>query len=202
MRPSGCRLAALLLMAATLLLNGCYLPERFDAEIEITRYGTYKITFDGYLVSLPLYEGLRKNEIKPAEERQKVDVIRRDLTRDSATKRATYLRKGIFNVHWEKSGDLTQTPMVTFLRRNQAFLTLKFLQTTGEVTIEAVSISDDQAQRLAALGLGMEGQIRIKTQARVVNHNADRIGEDVNRFHIWDIRGLDTPLPRMVLSLR
>ena len=131
MRPSGCRLVALLLMAATLLVNGCYLPERFDAEIEITRYGTYKITFDGYLVSLPLYEGLRKNEIKPAEERQKVDVIRRDLTRDSATKRATYLRKGIFNVHWEKSGDLTQDPMVTFLRRNQAFLTLKFLQTTG-----------------------------------------------------------------------
>ena len=48
----------------------------------------------------------------------------------------------------------------------------------------------------------MEGQIRIKTQARVVNHNANRMSEDLNRFYIWDIRGLDTPLPRMVMSLR
>ena len=202
MKSRGFRLPALLLMAATLLLTGCYLPVRYDAEIEITRYGTYKMTFDGYMVWLPLYDGLRKNEIKPAEEREKVEVVRRDLTRDSSTKRATYLRNGIFNVHWEKSGDLSEDPMVTFFRRNQAFLTLKFIRTTGELTVEAVSISDDQAQKLTAMGLGMEGQIRIKTQARVISNNANRISEDLDHFYIWDIRGLNTPLPRMVMSLR
>ncbi len=193
---------ALALLAMVFLLTGCYLPVRFDAEIEITRYGTYNLIFDGYMVALPLYEGLLKNEIKPAEEREKVEVLRRDMTRDSATKRASYLGKGRFNVHWQKSGDLIEDPMVTFMRRNQAFLTIKFLRTSGQVTVEAVSLTKEQEQRLAAIGLGMEGQIRIKTQARVIDHNATRITDDADHFYIWDVRGLDSPLPRMVLSLR
>jgi Fe2+ transport system protein FeoA len=205
MRFGGLRIPApraLLLAAVVLLLSGCYLPVRFDAEIEITRYGTYNLIFDGYMVSVPIYDGLRKGEITPAEEKEKVEVTRRDLTRDSATKRASYLGKGIFNVHWQKSGDLIEDPMVTFLRRNQAFLTIKFLRTNGQVTVEAISLTKEQEQRLAAIGLGMEGQIRVKTQARVVEHNATRITDDAERFYVWDVRGVDSPLPRMVLALR
>ena len=172
------------------------------AEIRGPDGGTYNLIFDGYMVSVPLYDGLRKNDIKTAEEKEKVEVLRRDLTRDSATKRASYSGKGRFNVHWQKSGDLMEDPMITFLRRNQAFLTIKLLRTNGQVTIEAVSLTKEQEQRLAAIGLGMEGQIRIKTQARVIDHNASHITDDAERFYVWDVRGLDSPLPRMVLSLR
>ncbi len=77
MRLGGLRIPAprsMLLVAVVLLLTGCYLPVRFDAEIEITRYGTYNLIFDGYMVSVPLYDGLRKNDIKTAEEKEKVEV--------------------------------------------------------------------------------------------------------------------------------
>ena len=34
------------------LLSGCYIPIRFDAEIEIRRTGAYDFQFDGYMASV------------------------------------------------------------------------------------------------------------------------------------------------------
>ena len=34
------------------LLSGCYIPIRFDAEIEIHRTGAYDFKFDGYMASV------------------------------------------------------------------------------------------------------------------------------------------------------
>lgn len=194
--------AACLLLALSVLLGGCYLPVRWDAEITVSRYGTYEMIFDGYVANLPLYDGLQKGEIKPAEEREKVEVVRRDMTRDSATKDFSYLGKGLFRMHWEKSGDLTQTAMVTFFRRNQAFLTVKYVRTTGLVTIEGISLSDADIERITAMGLGTDGQLRIRTDARVVESNAPRRSEDIHRFYIWDVKSLQADPPKLVLSLR
>lgn len=190
------------LLSVLLLLSGCYLPVRWDAEIEITRYGAFSMIFDGYIAYVPLFEDARNNAITPSEEREKVDIVLRDLTRDSATKRFTYVRDGLFNLHWEKEGDITATPMITFFRRNQAFLTIKYIRETGLVTMEGPAVRDSQVQRLNDMGLGTEGQLRVKTDARVIEHNAQRVSDDIHRFHIWDVRSLQDPAPKLVLSLR
>ena len=48
------------------LLSGCYIPIRFDAEIEIHRTGAYDFKFDGYMASVELYKGLRDRKIDAA----------------------------------------------------------------------------------------------------------------------------------------
>ena len=40
------------------VLSGCYLPLRFDAEIELSKRGYYSIIFDGYLVWVPFFDKL------------------------------------------------------------------------------------------------------------------------------------------------
>ena len=193
---------ALVLGFVAVILSGCYLPVRFDAEIEISRFGAYDITFDGYLASVPLYDGLRKRTISRSEERDKVAVLKRDLKRDSATKSLSYVRDGLFNINWNKSGDLLTTRMVTFLRRNESILSLKFIRETGLITMEAATFSDINKQRLTTMGLGMEGQIRVRTDARVVNHNATRIAGGNQPIYIWDIKSIFDPPPEMNIALR
>lgn len=196
------RSAALLFLALSVLLSGCYLPIRWDAEITVSRFGTYEMIFDGYIAYVPLYDKLRKNEISAAEERERVEVIRRDIMRDSAAKKFSYVGKGLFHMNWEVSGDLTQTGMVTFIRRNQAFFNIKYIRTTGLVTMEGISIGEINAQRIAEMELGTEGQLRIKTDGQIVESNAHRRGEGPHQFYIWDIKSTQDAAPKLVIGLR
>ena len=114
MKAKAVRIAATMVLTA--LLAGCYLPIRFDAEIEVTRNGYYSVVFDGYLVSVPLFRGLREGTISPLEENEKVATIVNDFKRDKAVKEIKYFKQARFKVNWQKKGDLMRARMVTFLK--------------------------------------------------------------------------------------
>ena len=203
MTPNGLKFLAVVLVGSA--LTGCYLPVRFDAEIEITRAGYYDVIFDGYLVSVPLYQGLREAKISPLEENGKVDAIRRDLIRDSAVKEFKYFKQGYFKVNWRRKGDLLRTKMVTFLRRNATILILKYVKTTGLITVQTAPIAKANARRLRESGLDTQGQLRVKTDARVVDHNAGRMVDGPQRgqkIYVWDVKSLLDPPPKIVLAPR
>lgn len=192
------------MVAAALLaavLGGCYLPARFDAEIEISRRGFYKIVFDGYLVEITLYDGLRTGEITQEQEAAKVKLLETDITRDSAVSEFKYIEQGHFKVHWEKSGDLLRSKMVTFVRRNENIIGLKYVNTTGDITMTGKNLGKAEKKQLIAMGLGMQGQLRLKTDANVTGHNATRvIGKD-EKIYIWDIKDIHSPAPKLTISL-
>ena len=192
-------------MIVAVALGGCYLPVRFDAEVEISRYGAYIMIFDGYLVDVPLYDGLRKRKISPAEERKKAERIKTDLTRDSATKEFNYLKQGHFKVHWRKAGDLLRAKMVTFLRRNEKFLIISYVKTTGLVSVQSNPIDRKTARRLMQAGLDMQGQLRVRTDAKVAGHNAQRVMTDKTTgktVYIWNIKSILDPPPKISIVLR
>ncbi len=194
------------LMGLVLAVQGCYFPILFDAEIEIDRTGYYKITFDGYLADLGLYKGLRSKEIGPAEEEEKVARIITDLTRDSSTLEAKYFKKGRFKVHWEKSGDLLRDKMITFFRRNEKLLTLKYVSTNNMITMEGASIGKSAAKQLTEIGLGgLQGKIRVITDAKVISDNANKKKKGKKSremIYSWKINGLYGPMPRLVIAIR
>jgi hypothetical protein len=197
-------LAPLLLFV---LLAGCYLPVKFDAEIEIDRRGFYSLIFDGYLVKVPLYADLRQRKISPTQEKEKVEQIRSDLERDPSTTEVKYVRQGHFKLHWEKKGDILESKFVSFVRRNENMLTVMYVADSGLITIRATPIADSAAQQLADIGLGMEGALRVITDAKVVSHNAT--GEQPFKskgprfkMYTWQIRSLNDPTPKMSIALQ
>ncbi len=197
-------ITALALVVTAIILGGCYMPARFDAEIEITRHGFYNIIFDGYLVSVPLYDGLRKGKISADEEKAKAANLKTDLTRDSAVKEFQYIKQGHFKVHWEKKGDLLRIKMVTFLRRNVNIISLKYVRTTGQITMAGTAVAPSQAKRLVAMGLNIVGEVRLKTDANVVQHNATKVKKTKKRskLYIWKLKSIFDPSPNLVISLR
>lgn len=201
------RLAAVA-VGAMVFLNSCYLPIYFDSEIELSRAGYFKMTFDGYLAKVELYEKLRKNEITPSEEKEDVANVITDFKRDTSTKVIEYMQKARFRVNWTREGDLTKVKTVTFVRRNENMLGISYNSKSGQVTISGRSIQRDIRQRLNDAGLAMRGEIRVMTDAPVLRHNATNVTRGPSRLgpnyktYTWKIDNIFAPTPSMGIALR
>lgn len=193
------------LLCAGLVLASCYMPVRFDSEITVDRAGYYDLKFEGYMAEVGLYQGLVDGKITPEQEEKKIAIIERDFTRDPDTKEFEYFREGHFKVRWERAGDLLEVKTVTFLRRSELILQLKYVENSGYVVLEGKSITKENRNRLAQAGLNMQGQIRLKTDMPIKDHNATSTKKDPNnkRFTwlVWDIASVHSPRPRAIFII-
>lgn len=193
------------LLCAGLVLTSCYMPVRFDSEIIVDRQGYYDLKFAGYMADVTLYQGLVDGTISPEQEQEKIAIIERDFSRDPDTKEFSYYREGHFKVRWERAGDLVAAKTVTFLRRNELILQLKYVENSGYVVLEGKSLKKENRDRLAQMGLDMQGQIRLKTDMPIKDSNATSKKKDPNdpRFMwlVWDIKNIHSPRPRAIFLL-
>ncbi|MCW9033912.1 MAG: hypothetical protein OQJ97_06795 [Rhodospirillales bacterium] len=187
------------------ILSGCYLPARFDAEIEMSRTGFYSLEFQGYMAEIGLYRAIKEKKLTAEEQAKKVEVLERDFTRDTSVKEFSYFGNGHFKVHYLKKGDITRTGMVTFVRRNEKILSISASKKTGIITIRGKYLKKNDKERLIAMGLWMEGEVRVKTDAKVISHNATSVkdGEGKNeKVYTWIIQNPYSPSPKLELYLR
>jgi len=193
------------LIVMTMAISSCYLPVKFDAEIEVNRAGYYTMLFDGYLVDLTLYNKLVSGKMTPEEEKEKVAIIETDLLRDSKTKEFKYFGKGHFKVNWKGEGDLLDAKMVTFIRTSEVIFQLKYVANSGLIVFETKSISKDNRKRIVQMGLNMEGQIRFKTDMPIKDHNASYTKKDPKdkRFTwlVWDVKSVLQARPRALFII-
>lgn len=199
--------APLAFVVIALLLTGCYLPARYDAEIEITREAYYSMIFDGYLVKLPFYDDLRKGGMTPSEEAEKIELYRRDLENDPAMTEVSYLRQGIYKVHWEREGDLTRDKYVAFLRRNENMLSIRFIRDDYTIRLAGSGLANDRKQQIVDAGLDSVGEVRVITNAKVVADNATSKRDWPSRgpgfrMYTWELPTIFAPSPQLVISLR
>ena len=90
--------------------------------------------------------------------------------------------------------------MVTFFRRNELIFLVKYVKETGLITVQAKPLGKTIAQRLADGGLTMQGQLRVKTDLRVVDHNATKVLKRKTPIYVWDIKSLFDPTPKINLA--
>jgi hypothetical protein len=187
--------------AALVLLASCYLPGSFDAEIELSRTGLYKMSFDGYIVDVNLYNDIRENKLKPEEEQAKAERIVADFKRDRDTKEVSYFGKGAFKVVWSKSGDIIKSRSVTFFRRNENMLSISYVEDERTITLAGKYIKKDDAERLIQMGLNVQGVLRIKTDGRVEGHNATKVTKDgLVTVYGWRLTSVTDPSPKMKVA--
>lgn len=196
----------LAVMLAFVGISGCYLPVYFDAEVELDRTGYYTMIFDGYMTRVQLFKDLKEGKIDRAEEMRQVERIKTDFERDSSTTEFKYHKDGVFKVHWEKSGDMLRAKSVTFFRRNENILSLRYLKEQGVIILEGAAISTSNAKRLKEIGLaGMEGQLRVKTTAAIRAHNAakEKKGKEPRqKVLVWNLRSVYDPKPYLMVNMR
>ena len=188
-------------------LGGCYIPIRFDAEIEIHRTGHYDFKFDGYLASVELYKGLKQGKISPAEEKKKIEIIKIDFTRDPSVKEFKYYEKGHFKVNWHRNGDLIRSKSVSFFNSTSEYiLGMRYNKKTHKISISTKSVAKSAKKKLFDLGLDWSGKLRVFTDAKVLSHNATSVKKNKRlggRFmtYSWDIKNIFAPTTDMVIQI-
>jgi hypothetical protein len=192
------------LTLAVVLLTGCYLPASFDTDIELSRNGLYKISFDGYIVDMNIYHGLSSKKLKEGtpEMKVKTDAVIADFKRDSDTKSVSYYKQGAFKVKWIKGGDIVKTRQVMFFRRNENIFSVTYNQKKAIITVKGKYILRRDVIRLEQMGLNLQGVVRIKTDAKVIKHNAHKIwSEGAVKIYGWRLKSLKDRPPLLIVSL-
>lgn len=184
-----------------LLLAGCYLPSDFTADLRITPDGNYNFQYNGQLTYLPLLEKIEKGSLSQSETAAQVKSVTEDLARDKGFEQISYTDRGSFHVRYKHVGNILTEKTFTFVRINARLLSME-RRSDGKIDIYGDKPNTADAERIAASGLVMRGQLRIQTEGEVVQQNATEVIEASPAVYIWRIDGVDKPSPRLLLSTR
>jgi hypothetical protein len=154
------------------LAASCFVPDRYETEVRVSRDGSYGITFIGILTYAPLYGQIVRGEIDEEHANENERMFLETLKRDDGFKQVTSLGRGRYQVRYERTGRFAGAhQMVTFVSRQEPMFRVR---TTAEGNLEINGSGQGRlyAKRLEEIGLKSQGLFRIVTDAEVINSNA------------------------------
>jgi hypothetical protein len=147
----------------------------------------------------PILDDYRKGKIDPKDEPERIENIHKDLSRDIAFRKIESRGRGRFTVEYERAGRLGRVQLTSLIRRDARMIGLRSLE-NGGIIVAANSMKPSDAQILAELGLTMEGEFRITTDANVVENNATEVRQfGTSRVYIWKIDNPLSAMPHLVM---
>lgn len=191
----------LMVLLVPILLTSCYLPRDFTIDLSMERNGDYRLSYRGLLVQPNIAQGLLDATLDEDAEEDKVAKLIADLKRDSSVRQLTYAGKGVFNIVYEKRGNIIREKSFVFVRRQSRILEMFFHKDRNTVEIRGGFVPDQYLDRLTALGYQMTGKIEFRTTAGIRSHNAAEFREisGQNRLR-WEIRSITDPVPNVIVG--
>jgi hypothetical protein len=194
-------LRRLLILAAALVVSGCYLPNEFTADLRITPDGNYNFTYDGRLTYLPLLDKLDKGQMSQEESTESVKVVAQDLARDKGFQEITYASNATFVVRYKRIGNIRAEKSFTFVRLTSRLLSIESRK-DGTINIFGDKPNTEDAKRIEATGIVMRGTLRIQTEAQVMRQNATEVLQVKPAVYVWKIDGVEKASPQLLLAGR
>lgn len=192
-------LICLCLTGVLALLAACYLPNHFQSEIRLGRTGDYALYFKGDLIWAPLYRDIKRGTFSPREVREKTAAVKDDLSRDSNFKSIAESGPATFQVEYDRQGRLELSDQVTFVRRNAIILMIRSFP-DGRITVNGNTVKPSDAQIATSLGIDVQGEFRVTTDALVTEHNATQVKNfGAYTTYIWAIQNAFSPSPHLVM---
>ncbi|MDA0654665.1 MAG: hypothetical protein O3C09_04635 [Proteobacteria bacterium] len=187
--------------ALLLALGSCYIPMRFAAEIAISRSGEFSLSYTGILAHAGLIPAFQTRPLSQQEIDRRARDIEADLRRDSGFSQVEFVGNAQFRVDFFKTGNIFVTSSVSFVRSDSKILSINYVAETGEITVRGPSVPQSQKQAVLAAGFNTIGEIRIITDARVIDHNATGVvPAEGGTEYVWIIRDINTPTLLLIIG--
>jgi hypothetical protein len=153
-----------------LSLAGCFIPEQFEATIQINSDGSYTYTYDGILAFAPALADAKRGRLDKRGEME-VAKLAPQMRRDGFQK-ADYLGKGRFSVSFRRTASKGH-PSYFLSRDMQIFYIIP--QTNDTIFIGAFRPDANTLRQLAEIGATVNGTLKVKVARglTVVKHNAE-----------------------------
>ena len=191
-RPLTLTLVALI----ACLLSGCFWPEKFDATLDIEADKSFSFVYDGILAFAPAVAEIKKSGGISKQDDRKIAEIVGELRKDLAFKSASYAGDGRFKVRYERTGIID--------RRIHIFgdsMRLVTLAPSGDgVIVEGFGLSDRDRKQLQEIGLGFDGNLRIRSGLKVTQNNANSIPTLGFGAHTWKLNWSMQQAPQLATS--
>ena len=194
------RLKRLPILLLALFLAGCYLPSQFKIDLRIGADGSYTVTYVGLLADSALFVGLKEGTMEAAKEARKVAAVKKDLARDSGFRAIDYIGEGFFEVRYEAAGNIFDDKTLTFVNGSSRILSIELVSKSNTVTVRGGSVPVNYHERLKSLAFTLNGELRVVTDANVLDHNAGQISGEDEKTYTWMLRTLDAPAPKIVIG--
>jgi hypothetical protein len=192
--------AAMIGLVGVAVLAACYVPDNFQSEVRLGPTGDFALTFIGELTWAPLVRDIRDNKIDPEQLPARIAELRGDLARDPNFKSIESLGNGRFKVLYEREGHLAASQLVTFVRRNEIILQIRATP-DGLVTVSGTPLKPSDAEALTDLGLKVQGEFRVTTNALVKEQNATSTQPfGIYTIYKWKIDSVFSNSPRLVMQ--
>jgi hypothetical protein len=200
--PKALRTWALVFLL-TPLLGSCYLPTDFEFLVQVAGDGRYVLSYKGQLTSVGIAKSLRSGETTEKEAAEKIQKTQLGLLKKNpGFKSVVYEGQGRFLIDYESSGSVQRHRYVTFVDGTSKFLIIKYLEKEGTVTVTGDKMKDQFVRELINMGLRPSGTLRIRTDAKVLEHNAEQVRGKRTREYVWNIKGFRGAPPKFVMELR
>ena len=182
------------------LLTGCYLPNNFLLNMQISKTGKYAIEYDGTLTHLGFLQKIGRGELNKSEIKENIAKYRYDLIRDKGFKEVTYQDQGRFYTKYSFKGNIKKRKLHSFVQRRGWFISIRKTK-PGVVEIKGNKLPKRYIDELTASGFNSYGTLRVWTGAKVGFHNAENVVAGDLTLYEWFIKSLHDPLPRMILAI-
>jgi len=186
------------------LLTSCFVPDQYEAEIRLTKDGSYGITFIGVLIYAPLFGQIARGKIDPEKAKENDRMFYEQLKRESTFKEVTPLGQGRYRVRYEREGRFAgKQQMVTFVSRQQPIFRI-LTKESGNVEVNGSGQGKLYAKDFEAVGIQSRGLLRIVTDAQVLDHNAQFVRKSSTpgfTMYDWRRRELTEAPPHFLARL-
>jgi hypothetical protein len=198
----GARVATVLLCCT--LLVSCFVPDQYEAEIRLSRDGSYGITFIGILTYAPLFGQIARGQIDPEHAKENERMFLEQLKRDDAFKEVTSLGRGRYQVRYERTGRFAGShQQVTFVSRQEPIFRIRTTE-DGRVEVNGSGQGNRYAASLEEVGLKSQGLFRVVTDMDVTQQNAHfkRASPTPGyTMYDWRLRSFRDPPPHLEAKL-
>ena len=153
-------------IAASICILGCWAPETFRASLAVNKARQYSFSYDGTIVYGPALGQIKeRGSLTPSEE-QTMRQGAAELRKQPGITSAEYVGNGRFKIQYRDAGAV-QAGQKLFLNL------IRFSnEVGGGIRIQGAEINPQFRKDMRALGLGLDGTIRLTSEVPVVEQNA------------------------------
>lgn len=181
----------LVVTSMALLLDSCWIPENFEANVTVNKDGSYTFTYDGTLTFALALAAAKEGSLTQKEEAEFAKEAEK-YRNEPGFKKVKYLGKGRYKVLVEKSGKPGE--QYYFLSREMKIFSVN-PQQDGSIKITATRFSKKDLNELKSIGAKINGNLIVSVErgVKVIKHNAQSEPKLFGLFggYKWEIKSVD-----------
>ncbi len=159
------------LLAACVTLSSCWIPEKFDATVNINRDGSYTFIYDGTLTFAPALAAAKEGKLGAKDEADLKEEGAK-MAKEPGFKSVDYQANGRYKVLVEKHGKVGEA--YYFISNEEKIVSI-IPHKDGTLTVKGTRPDDEAIKQLDSIGAKIDGtlSVSISSGVKVIKQNAD-----------------------------